>query len=153
MQKSFINILSIGSLWDSGSLFKIHLMPYNWEYQYCAETHPSAIIHFRQLTEQYESRKRLWEILNSSPQAKTNFRLAGSRKRLPSSTMRGFHMKYDSIMFLLNSDSVQLNAHFCSAWGSSFQQNNDGVCSTYPGPNRAFNNTSLCRMQADQKVV
>lgn len=58
----------------------------NSKYQYCAETHLSAIIHFRQLTEQDEVTKCLREILNLLPpsQAKTNFRLAGRRKRLPS---------------------------------------------------------------------
>jgi len=54
------------------------------EHQYCAETHLSATIHFRQLTEQYEVSKCLWEILDLLPpsQAKTNSRLAGRRKRL-----------------------------------------------------------------------
>lgn len=67
----------------------------NSEHQYCAETHLSAIIHFRQLTEQYEVSKWLWEILNPLPlsQAKTNFRLAGRRKRLPSPNHERFSYK------------------------------------------------------------
>ena len=81
----------------------------NSEHQYCAETHLSAVIYFRQLTKQYKVSKCLWEILNllSPFQAKTNFTLAGRKKRrptLPPPTMRGFRMKYDSIAFLLNSN-------------------------------------------------
>lgn len=54
----------------------------NSEHQYCAETHLSAVIYFRQLTKQYNVSKCLWEMLNLLPpfQAKTNFILAAKRK-------------------------------------------------------------------------
>lgn len=74
------------------------------------ETHLSAIIHFRQLTVQYEVSKCLWEILKPLLHLKPKLTsdLLGEGKGCVPPTTRGLHMKYDSIMFLLNSISVQL---------------------------------------------
>lgn len=46
----------------------------NPEHQCCPETHLSAIIHFRLLTELYEVSKCLWEILNPLPEVFQNYK-------------------------------------------------------------------------------
>lgn len=135
MQRSFIHILSIGSLWDSGSFFKIHPMPTAQNIN--PETHLSAIIHFRLLTEQYEVFGRYSTLcLHLKPKLTSD--LLGEGKGCHPPAMRGFPMKYDRIVFPLNNNLVQLKACFFLAWGSSLQQHNGGFCSAYPAPNRDF---------------
>lgn len=123
MQRSFINFLSIGSLWDAGSLFKIHPMPTARNInpaQRPTSTHSSmsdSCLSSAKLANVFGRYSTL--CLHRKPKLTSDW-LGEGTGCLPPAT-RGFRMKYDSIVFLLNGNSFQLNACFFLAWGSSFQ--------------------------------
>lgn len=135
MQRSFIHILSIGSLWDAGSFFKIHPMPTTQNIN--AVQKPTSVQ--SSISDCWLSNMKLENVfgrysalcLHLKPKLTPD--LLGEGKGCRAPAMRGFHMKYDSIVFPLNNNLLQLNACFFLAWGSSFQ-----MVLFNPGPNRHF---------------
>lgn len=130
MQRSFINIVSIGSLWDSVSFFKIQPMPTIQNISTVQK--PTSVQSF--ISDSWLSNTKLANVFGRYSTFCLHFKpkltshLLGERKGglpPPPPTTRGFRMKYDSITFLLNSNWVQFNVHFFFAQGSLFQWNND----------------------------
>lgn len=155
MQRSFINILSMGSLWDAGSFFKIHPMPTTQNINTVQK--PTSVQ--SSISDSWLSNMKLangfgrYSTLCLYLKPKLTSDLLGEGKGCLPPTTRGFHIKYDSIVFLLNSNSVQLNAHFFFLPGVHHFSKTIMFFVLHTLDPTVLSDTSLYRMQADQKLV